>query len=201
MNYIELSKESAHKESLRLAEKIKADFIPDAVVFVAKGAYQIGLDIGEFFGIPVIEIFAERQSNKIKKLFSPLLKCFPSNLKKLLRSFEIKSDVHSAHAARNVYWGHIPAKAANGVFKNIILVDDACDTGNTFKQCVDMIKNTYPKANVKTAVINVFSASFLIFKTDYFLYKDCMISGPWSNDSLEHSEFIAGYNTVWKNNL
>lgn len=198
MNYIELSKESAHRETLRLAEKIKADFVPDAVVFVAKGAYQIGLDIGEFFCVPVMEIFAERKSNQLKKVFSPILKCFPSKLKKALRSFEIKSDVHSAHSDRNVYWGYIPPEAADKEFRNIILVDDACDTGNTFKQCVDMIKHTYPQANVKTAAINVFSSSLLIFKTDYFLYRDCMLSGPWSNDSLEHSKFILEYNIKWK---
>jgi hypoxanthine phosphoribosyltransferase len=193
MNYIELSREDAQKEAKRLAELIKNDFEPNAVVFVAKGAYQIGLDIGEFFHIPVMEIFAERKANRIKRVISPLLKCLPSKWKRMLRAFEVNSNVHVSQCERNVYWGDIPPSASGKDFKNIILVDDSSDTGNTFKQCVDVIRHTYPHADVKTAAINVFEVSFAVFKTDFFLYKDCMISGPWSNDSIDHNYFLDDY--------
>jgi len=197
MNYIELSKEDAHNETIRLAKKIQADFSPDLVVFVATGAYQIGMDLGDFFHVPVMEIFAKRKSNKLKQFISPFLKCIPSGLKKRLRAFEIKSDVHASHSDRNVYWGRIPVGIAEKEFKNIILADDACDTGNTFKQCVEIIKCTYPQASIKAAAINVFSDSFSVFHTDFYLYKDYMISGPWSNDSAGHSLFLKEYETKW----
>lgn len=200
MEYIEYSKENACKEAIHLAETVKKDYTPDLVVFVSKGAYQIGLDMGSFFDVPVSEIFAERRGGRLKKIVSPLLKVLPSGLKRRLRAAEIKSGKHKTVQERNVYWGYISEAASEKKAERILLVDDSCDTGNTFIGCVKKIKEKYPGAEIRTAAINVFSSSFDVIKTDYYLHKDCMLSGPWSNDSSEHGDFISGYNKYYGTN-
>lgn len=200
MEYIEFSKKNACEEAIRLAETIKKEYTPDLIVFVSKGAYRIGLDMGRYFDVPVSEIFAERKGGKLKRLISPLMKVMPSGLKKMLRAAEVKSRVHSSDGERNVYWGYVSDEVSEKNVKRILLVDDSCDTGNTFKHCIEKIKEKYREAEIRTAAINVFSSSFAMIKTDYYLHRDCMLSGPWSNDSPEHGDFINEYNKYYGTN-
>ena len=197
MEYIELSLEKSRKVTIELAEKIKKDYIPEVVVFVAKGAYQIGLDIGNYFDVPVLEIFAERHGGSLKKFLSPILKIIPRRIKSCLRKIEVNSGFHKKNIDRNVYWGYIPKECHNRKFKRILLVDDSCDTGKTFAQCFSKIKDQFPDAEIKTAALNVFSDSFSVIRTNYYIYLDCMLSGPWSNDSKEHKAFIDNYYKVF----
>lgn len=199
MHYLELSTENSKKHAIELAEKINGTYDPEVVVFVSKGAYQIGLDIGEYFSVPVMEIFAKREKGKIKQLMSPMLKIIPSKLKKLLRELEVTKSIHKKNPKRNVHWGYIPEECVGKNFSRILLVDDSCDTGNTFRQCVDEIRRKYPHSEVKTAAINVFKDSFLIFKTDFYIYMEYLLSGPWSNDSNEHKDFTKNYIRIFKN--
>lgn len=194
MNFIELSAENASRETKKLADIIRQQYTPDAVVFVAKGAYRIGLELGEIFDVPVLEIFAERKHSALKRFAAPLLQILPRKLKFIMRNMEIKKGTHKNEPDRNVFWGKIPEEARDISFKNILLVDDSCDTGNTFIQCIVEIRKQFPEAEIKTAAINVFSASQRIFNTDFYIYTDHIISGPWSNDSPEHKAFICGYN-------
>ena len=194
MNYIELSSENAEKDTLRLAEMISGSYSPDAVVFVSKGAYKIGAELGKYFDVPVLEIFAERKMNALKQLCSPFLRLIPSKLKHKLRSMEVSGNSHKKNSERKVHWGKIPQNAENADFRRILLADDSCDTGSTFVQCAEEIKKRYPSAEIKTAALNVFSDSENIIHTDFCIYRDCLISGPWSNDSAEHKDFLKGYN-------
>lgn len=193
-----MSAKSAQEETIRLAEIIRNDFVPDSVIFIAKGAYQIGLDLGNYFNVPVLEIFAERKTDKLKSIAAPILQLIPSKTKIFLRKYEIRRGIHKNNTNRNVYWGHIPAHIKNADFNNILLVDDSCDTGNTFIQCIQKIKIKYPNAKIKTAALNVFSSSSNKIKIDYFLNQDCIICGPWSKDSEENKTFIEHYNRRFK---
>ncbi|MBP0958275.1 MAG: phosphoribosyltransferase [Oscillospiraceae bacterium] len=194
MNFIELSSENASRETKKLADIIRQQYAPDAVVFVAKGAYRMGLELGELFDVPVLEIFAERKHSRLKRLAAPILQILPKKLKALLRAMEINNGTHIKAPDRTVFWGKIPEKACDIGFKKILLVDDSCDTGNTFFQCIGKIRERFPDAEIKTAAINVFSDSKKNISTDFYIYTDYIISGPWSNDSPEHEAFISGYN-------
>ncbi len=66
MDYLELSLESLHIESIHLAQNIEISFHPDIVVYVAKGGYLIGKDIAEYFKVPYVGIFAQREGNDAK---------------------------------------------------------------------------------------------------------------------------------------
>lgn len=67
MNYLELSKKNVKEESNKLAKKIKLDFEPEIIVFVAKGAFYIGDEISKYFQIPLVEIKAQRKKGILKK--------------------------------------------------------------------------------------------------------------------------------------
>ena len=66
--------------------------------------------------------------------------------------------------------------------KNVLLVDDAIDTGATLKLIKDTLAERYPLAVIKIAVITVTSNHPLI-DADYYLFHDrTLVRFPWSND-------------------
>lgn len=190
MNYIELSEESTRTESRTLARKIAENFKPEIVIFVAKGSYYIGDEIAKYFNVPLIEIKAERQSGKIKKIIAPILKLIPSFIKKQLREIEVKSNVHKVKSERKISLEKDNIEKLMKC-KNILLVDDSIDTGNTIKQIVNFLDKY--KLNIKTAGLNVFTMSEEIIKIDYYNYKDTLLNGPWSNDSKYYKKFMEDY--------
>lgn len=198
MNYLELSTEDVRNESIKLADIVSKDYNPDVIIFVSKGAFQIGLAIGGYYNVPVVEIFAKRNNGKLKEIASPFLKIIPSSIKRKLRNIELNSNIHSRDDERHVCWGYIPDGIDLSSFKRVLLVDDSCDTGNTFARCTEEIKKRCPFAIIKTAVLNVFEKSKALFKTDYFLYSEYIIQGPWSNDSKEHKKFLESYKKFFK---
>lgn len=190
MKYLELSEENTREESRKLVQKIKKDFIPEIVIFVAKGSYYIGDEIAKYFNIPLIEIRAERQKGKLKQIVAPLLKIIPSSIKKILREFEVKSNTHKKNSERKVSLEEKYLKELIK-YKKVLLVDDSIDTGNTIKQIVDYLKKY--NLEIKIAGLNIFSLSEEVIKIDYYNYKDTLLNGPWSNDSRYYDKFIGDY--------
>lgn len=177
-----------------LAKKIQIDYKPEAVLFIAKGSFEIGLELSKYFNIPLYEIEAKRKKNKLKLLISPLLIILPKKIKIILRKFEIKSGLHTGENSRNII---LKDKSIYN-YQNILLVDDSADTGKTLKEVSLYLKKN--KINkIKIATFNKFIKSEELVEVDYFLYEDCMINGPWSKDSKYYREFIGEYN-AWKKN-
>ena len=66
--------------------------------------------------------------------------------------------------------------------RNVLVVDDAIDTGATLKLVKDTIMEKYPNTIVKIAVITV-TSKHPIIDADYCLYHDrTLLRFPWSND-------------------
>ncbi|AIM16352.1 phosphoribosyltransferase [Bacillus sp. X1(2014)] len=195
MNYKELSIENLEKISRELAEIISENFRPEVVIFIAKGSFIIGDVVSKFFNVPLVECFAKRDGNKVKDLVSPLLKLIPKKLKFLLRKQEIKSGVHNKNSDRNVYMEKGLEYLANA--KNILIVDDSVDTGNTAKSVYDFVSKISADSNIKFAALNYFDISKEKFMVDFYLYENCLISGPWSKDSKEYLRFLELYKN-WK---
>lgn len=198
MNYIELSLKDVENRSIELYDKISLSYKFDLVIFIAKGSYTIGKKISELANCPLLEIKASRKGNKLKKMMSPFLKLIPKKIKMYLRNKEVKSNLHDKNTERNViydreWWSKYKDS------KNIILVDDSVDTGYSIKACKDEVERFFPNSNIKVAVFNYFEKSVDIIKVDYYIFKETMMNGPWSNDSRYHSSFIKEYDT-WKLN-
>jgi hypothetical protein len=67
------------------------------------------------------------------------------------------------------------------VIKNILIVDDAIDTGKTMFVVKNNLKRLFPEAQIKIAVIS-WTIENSIIKPDYFIFKDVLVRFPWSKD-------------------
>jgi len=197
VNYLELSIENVKENSKKLYKKIIKNYDYDLVIFIAKGSYLIGQELATLNNADLLEIFATREGGKLKKLIKPLFKFIPKKILIKLREKEMKSDFHEQKSDRKVSFDkEIYSKYKNK--KNILLVDDSIDSGNSIILTKEEIQNFFPKANIKVAVFNVMKKATI--KADYTLYKDMMICGPWSNDSKENNKHTKMY-IEWKGSM
>lgn len=196
MDYIELSTEDVKEKSIDLAKKVKEEYTPDVIIFIAKGAHQIGYEISNFFSVPLLEIFAKRKVGRMKKIVIPFLKCIPKKIKKELRKKEITMNVHEKKTQRNICFDETIWNQYKDA-KKILIVDDSSDTGNTIMQVKKYVEQYFIGASIKIATFNIFLKSQELVEIDYHIYENTMICGPWSNDSKYYKEFLSNYKK-WK---
>lgn len=194
MKYLELSEKNVRNESLKLAKKVENEFTPEIVIFVAKGSFYIGDEISKYFNVPLIEVKAVREKNRLKELVSPILKLIPKKLKQYLREIEIKSNTHKKVNKRNV---EIEKRYLTELlkYKKVLLVDDSIDTGNTIVEILNYLKGY--NLEIKVAGLNVFDMSKEIIKIDFYNYENILLNGPWSKDSKYYRKFMEDYRN-WK---
>lgn len=192
MELIELSQESSKVASEELAKKISHDFSYDLVIFIAKGSYTIGKELADYNNTELIEIKVARKGNFIKEKLKIFLNILPKGIKNILRNIEINSNVHDKMPKRKIsFEENIWKRFINA--RKIIIVDDSVDTGHSMKQCKETVEKFFKNSEIKVAALNVFSKSEKIIKVDYYLYKDKLLQGPWSNDSKDNKKFIQLY--------
>ena len=192
MESIELSLESSQAESKRLAEKICKEYKYDLVIFIAKGSYTIGKELADFNKCKLIEIKATRQRNSIKEKLKKVLNILPKKVKKVLRNIEFNSNMHEKIVERKISYDEQIWQRYTEC-KKIILVDDSVDTGHSMKQCKEVVEQYFKNSEIKLAALNVFSKSEKVVNVNYYLYKDKLLEGPWSNDSKENDKFVQLY--------
>lgn len=193
MDFLEVFIENLAKETKKLYNQINKDYQYDCVIFVARGSYLIGKQLADLNHCPLLEISAKRKGGKLKKRIQPLLQVIPLKLKKMLREREFKSNVHENNYERNIIFNeNIWHKYQEA--KKILVVDDSVDTGFTIKYVKEAVENFFQNSEVKIAALNVFEKSKKIVKTDFYIYNDTLLEGPWSNDSKENKKYLEMYN-------
>lgn len=192
MKLLELSREKLTEVNKQLYSIIKKEYNYDLVIFIAKGSYLIGSDLARFNDVGLLEIFATRKGGKIKKILAPCLKLIPSSIKAVLRKTEFNSNYHEKNNDRKIMYDERVWNRYKGS-KNILLVDDSVDTGYSIKFAKEAISNYFKDSNVKVAAINYFTKSEKIQKIDFYVYKETLLLGPWSNDSRENREYLKDY--------
>ena len=65
--------------------------------------------------------------------------------------------------------------------KNILIIDDAIDTGKTMFIVKSNLNKLFPNAQIKNAVIS-WTIESSIIKPDYYLFKNVLVRFPWSKD-------------------
>lgn len=196
MNYQELSIKKLKEINKELFEKVYKNYKYDCVIFIAKGAYLIGEDFSKLGSTPLLEIYASRKGNKLKKILKPVLQLLPDKLKIFLRKKEMKSDIHDKNNDRQINYDS--KKWENYLdCKKILIVDDSIDTGYSAFLVKEEVSKFFKKSKVKIAVLNYFKKAEKILKPDFYLYENTIIKGPWSNDSKENKKFLKLYND-WK---
>ena len=197
MKFLELSIKDLKKVNKELFEIVKKDYEYDCVIFIARGSFIIGKDLAEYNNVPLLEIFAKRKGGKIKKILRPLLSVLPNFIVVKLREKEVKSNYHAKNSDRFVSFDDKIWNKFKNV-KKILVVDDSVDTGYSIKFVKEEIEKYFISAEVRVAALNYFEKSINVVKTDYYLYNDTMLKGPWSNDSSENKAYLELYNN-WHN--
>ncbi|MBO9483087.1 hypothetical protein [Salinisphaera sp. G21_0] len=163
------------------------------VIGIASGGLPLMEGLSHFLnskGVNTIsqEIICRRPTTKLKKnnpitskLFHSILKILPTFILNYLRVIEhnILSKRRVSDIAREIVFnGKMPREQ----FDAIIVIDDAIDSGYSFKSVFNYITE-----NVKTK--NLFTAAFVItqnkpvFEPDFYYIKDVLIRFPWSSDA------------------
>lgn len=118
--------------------------------------------------------------------FQILLKWLPYALLNKLRVFESRKAKRSIEQLdlknidldlSDVCFDDLPKKDV----KNILILDDAIDTGRTMYIISKKLKTVFPQAKIKVAVIS-WTIDSSIVEPNYYIFKNILVRFPWSND-------------------
>lgn len=194
MKCIELSKKDLEVQCKDWAEKIKKEYQPDLIVYVAKAGYLIARPMKNVFDVPLVGISATREGNSLKEIVGPLVSLLPNFVRNFLISMELKSNTHDRNTERKIHFHQSFENIHQDSIQKIIVVDDSVDTGHSMKQVVDAISNKMNHVQIKVAGLNVWDKSEDVIKTDFALYRNTVIKTPMSKDSKEYKDFMKIYN-------
>lgn len=175
-----------HKEDLKahctlLQEKVSADFRPDLIVGIASGGVIVAEQM--FRSLPHISVDLRRPGTATKSRMAPLMRIvrrFPERLRNGLRIAEArllaaKTKKPSDAMALRV---EVPSKE----FSNILVVDDAVDSGVTLQTVLKAVRAACPGTDIRSAAITV-TTTQPIALPDYYIYNNqTLLRFPWSND-------------------
>ncbi|PIA78076.1 hypothetical protein BFR04_07545 [Gaetbulibacter sp. 4G1] len=170
----------------------KIDIIPDIVVEVLSAGGYLGkaIKVDEKFNkaqYKQIKIQRRREYIKQSIVFRTLLKILPYIILDRLRLYESKKAKNSIRALNldelqkdNISFDHLGFSHQKSV-KNVLIIDDAIDTGRTMFIIKNSLQKQFPKANIKTAIIS-WTLENSIIKPDFYIYKNVLVRFPWSKD-------------------
>lgn len=190
---IELSMEQLKDISIRTAKEIAARKNINLIIYIARAGFPIAYYMNEVFQCRILGIKATRSGSKIKAAAGKYLLYLPETIKDIFREIELKLKIHERHSARRVEF-HQSLNAMDLHYGySILVVDDSVDTGNSMKQVLSRIIETFPYAEITTYALNVFDTSRSKLAMDYFTFKNAIIRTPMSKDSHEYSAFYEMY--------
>lgn len=202
ITYLEMDREQLVQLCRDWAYRIRKEFQPDCVIFVAKSGFIAGKVFSEVFRCPLLEISAERKGSSLKKLLAPVLKrLIPGRILFRMLSSRKSIQFHEKESERSI----IPGKdlldytvRMQGQEQKILIVDDSIDTGHTALQITDKVKELIPGSEIRFAGICKLHESEKHFHTDYCLYTDTIIFTVTSRLSKDYGSFLREYER-WRN--
>lgn len=197
MELLEFSLESFRDESFKLALMVEeSGYKPDCVAYLAKGAWQIGEVCADYFHVPIIELTAHRSGDAAKGSIKSILQLLPVFLRKALREAEL-------HKRLNSTSGNVSAQKKNmrltdrfevpDHVRNVLLVDDAADTGRSLSAATELLESLMPNCEVRTAVITSFAPARSAGVVDYCIHPDALLCSPMSKDNKDYAKAVRGY--------
>lgn len=193
MNYTELSLKELRKISFAEATKIKKEYPVDLIIYVARAGLPIAVYMNEVFATKMLGIDAHRKGNALKSKMGPLVRHCPRFVRDLLITLELKTKVHKRNTERKIEFHKLIDVMDTSGYKNILIIDDSVDTGNSMKLVCEAVKEKFTDARIKTYSLNVWEDSIQVFKTDYSTYENTVIRAPMSKDSKEYNAFCKLY--------
>lgn len=174
----------------KLSDIIDNSFSPEIVVGILTGGGFVGREVSKAWSDAIYtETKVQRKdtAKKEKGIMHVVLQSLPYFLLNWLRMAEMVCEDLKAKKLNPKREGKVELPAdIDALLKhekqNVLLVDDAIDTGATLKLIKDTLAERYPLAKIKTAVITVTSNKPLV-DADFFIYHDrTLVRFPWSND-------------------
>lgn len=178
MKVLTLDNESFGTACVGLQKGVEdARFVPDMVLGIESGGRYVAEKV--FTDVPHCYVTLRRPSTAAKTgLMRRLVRKLPRAVNDALRILESRI-LSLRHAEPIAFSGTLPAAVTAAT--NILIVDDAIDSGATMKAIKDAVKTSNPGACVKCAAITVTTRHPLV-KTEFHLY-NCLIRFPWSADA------------------
>ncbi len=172
----------------------KAGYRPDCVAYLARGGWVIGEVVASCFGVPVMELTAHRSGDAAKDRSASLLSRLPRLVRKGLREWEIRrrlkhDDGVAQHKSIRITERYPLPKRV----EKILLVDDSADTGASIAAAIEALSRTFLGAEIRVAVLNVFSRALEGCQIDWCLHEGCLLCLPSSKDNREYSNFALMY--------
>lgn len=188
MRVITLDRSRFDSECRRLRALAEASGVrPDCVVAIASGGVHVARAMGYDSFLTVS--FRRPSTNMKRRYLDSLIRRIPRCFADMLRMLE--SRIASARVSRTAGPEILPEIPADlsaelaGNPRNILIVDDAVDSGKTLLAVCHALRNAAPHAAVITAVITVTQNNPAILP-DFSLYSDrTLIRFPWSADYRE----------------
>lgn len=188
MKVLTLNTETFEKESLKLISKLEVN--PDLVVGILSGGGHVLEAIKKHPNVKssLFEVVTlQRQSTNVKQRFlKPVLSIFPYSILNWLRILEsnsVKAKISNLNLEK-LQDNTIAFDTRNTIakpIKNILIIDDAIDSGKTMFVVKSNLQQKFPKAKIKIAVL-AWTIDSSIIKPDYYLYNNILLRFPWSND-------------------
>lgn len=188
MEVITLDNETFSKKSTELIYKI--DFQPELIVGILNGGGYVVNEIRTIdrFEKVQFEFVKLQRSNCLKHnlFFKFILRLLPYNISNKLRVIE---SLKARKSISNLNKDELSSSKINFQFNsvskkeinNILIIDDAIDTGKTMFRIKSSLNKLFPNAQIKIAVISWTLESSIIMP-DYYLFKNILVRFPWSKD-------------------
>lgn len=198
MRVVTLNNEALEEHARRLADMVAADGgLYDVIIGVRRGGSIVCDAFCRHFpksryGFRT-DVSLQRPSTKKKGgRVGTLLKKLPYRMLNLMRMAESRllelKNRHSAHQSvrESVHMVELPDSLRSLLKEKdtpeILIIDDAIDSGHTLSAIIRSLKEMNPKVQTKAAVITETTPSPCL-RADYKIYRDrTLIRFPWSND-------------------
>jgi hypoxanthine phosphoribosyltransferase len=188
---------AAFRESCReLLEVASQDGMPDVVVGIRTGGLHVAQAMADFLppGTPVLSVTCRRPSTRAKQkmpLLRPALRHLPQPIADALRLIEHymftarrRPDPRRTLELDQVELMELAATlAVHPAASNLLVVDDAVDSGLTMKRVLEAVRNVAPATmTIRSAAITVTLPTAAV-QPDYALYRGTLCRFPWSMDA------------------
>jgi len=186
MKVIDLTNAEIEKNCESLILQFDCRF--DLVVGIAEGGRLIAEIISRKLNLPLLLVIRQRKLTQYKSKTKNILKYIPEKILNIIRIIEnrcyeilIKIRKNETQEDEITIISNELSFFENHQIKNILLVDDAIDSGATVRNVEKFLQTKNKNWNIKIAVITQ-TFNRPARKADYQIYNKVLVRFPWSND-------------------